>query len=220
MSIFGKKKDNQDKPAQNGRKYFEVFGDTLNQLNIFKTITLFLLAVVIFQTIIIKTAQKKPPLVIRVDQLGNAEAFKDVKSLQKITPPEIFNFTQYFLHYFIENNFYTYDDDFTKAFLMMTQNCRQRMNDYLNVNKITDGIKDNQLKTKLNITDIRIVKDSPEYINIKVRGTREVKSYQNADFYKEIVFEDELSLKKVERTEKTPWGLMVDAWNESLYKNK
>jgi len=220
MNIFGKKKDRQDKSSQNGRKYFEVFGDTLNQLNLFKTIAFFLLAVVIFQTIIIKTTLKKPPLVIRVDQLGNAEAFKDVKSLQKITPPEIFNFTQYFLHYFIENNFYTYDDDFTKAFLMMTQNCRQRMNDYLNVNKITDGIKDNQLKTKLNITDIRIVKDSPEYINIKVRGTREVKSYQNADFYKEIVFEDELSLKKVERTEKTPWGLMVDAWNESLYKNK
>jgi len=219
MKIFEKKKVDPGKQEQT-RKYFEVFGDTLNQTNIFKTIIFALLAVAVFQTIIIKTALKKPPLVIRVDQLGNAEAFNDVKSLQKITPPEVFNFTQYFLHYFVENNFYTYDDDFTKAFLMMTQNCQQRLNDYLNVNRVADGIKNNQLKTKLNITDIRIVKDSPDYINIKVRGTREVKSYQNADFYKEIVFEDDLSLKKVDRTERTPWGLMVDAWSEALYKNK
>jgi len=226
MGLFKKTKEVPPgiKPApvekQKNRKYFEVFGDTLNQLNVFKTITFFLLAVVIFQTIIIKSVLKKPPLVIRVDQLGNAEAIKDVKSLLKITPPEIFNFTQYFLHYFIENNFYTYDEDFTKAFLMMTQQCQQRANDYLSVNRITEGIKSNQTKTKLNITDIRIVKDSPEYINLKVKGTREVRSYQNSDFYKEIVFEDELSLKKVDRTDKTPWGLLVDAWNETLFKNK
>ena len=233
MNFFGKKvikqetvtsqETPQEKPKTKEtkeRKYFEVFGDTLNQLNLFKTLTLFLAAAVIFQTVIIKTTVKKPPLVIRVDQLGNADAFKNVQSLQKITAPEIINFTQYFLQYFTAYDLYTYKDNLDKAFSMATENCRQKLNDYFAINRVLDDIKNNQLKTKLNIVSIVIVKDAPDYANLKVKGTREVTSYQNPEFSRDIIFEDELSLKKVERTEKTPWGLMVDAWSESLYKNK
>lgn len=200
------------------RKYFEVFGDTLAQNSFLKHTVLLLVCLLIFMTIIVKTSMVKPPLVIRVDGLGNAEAFKNIKNLQNVTPVEISNFTQYFMQYFTSYNFYTYDEDFTRAFKMMTPACMQKMNDRLTTNQIVESIKNNQFKTKLKIGEIITVKDSPQYINLKVKGTKEIRSYQNSDFYREEIFEDELSIKKVPRTEKTPWGLLVDSWNESLYK--
>jgi len=200
------------------RKYFEVFGDAINQLNLFKTLTVGLLMLCIFLVIIVRKSINKMPLVIRVDLLGNAETAKYNKSILAVSPAEISNFTQYFTQYFSAHNFYTYDEDFTKAFKMMTEDCQRKLNDYLTIKNVMNNIKSNQEKTKLTITEIRTVKDSPEYVNLKVKGNREIRSYQNADFYREEIFEAELSIKKVDRSEKTPWGLLVDSWSESLYK--
>ena len=172
----------------------------------------------IFLVIIVRKSINKMPLVIRVDLLGNAETAKYNKSILAVSPAEISNFTQYFTQYFSAHNFYTYDEDFTKAFKMMTEDCQRKLNDYLTIKNVMNNIKSNQEKTKLTITEIRTVKDSPEYVNLKVKGNREIRSYQNADFYREEIFEAELSIKKVDRSEKTPWGLLVDSWSESLYK--
>lgn len=225
--MFGKKKSNATKTPEHRhteietkapQKYFEIFGETINQLNFFKTVTVFLLMLCIFLTVIVRKSVNKLPLVIRVDSLGYAETSKYDKSILTVSPAEISNFTQYFTQYFSAHNFYTYDEDFTKAFLMMTEDCQRKLNDYLTIKNVINNIKSNQEKTKLTITEIRTVKDSSEYVNLKVKGNREIRSYQNADFYREEIFESELSIKKVERTEKTPWGLLVDSWSESLYK--
>lgn len=210
------RKPEADKPDK--RKYFEVFGDTLNMLNVFKKLSLLLVFLVIFQTIIIVRLINKMPLVIRVDSLGKAAAYGDVESETRVTKPEISNFVHHFLKYFLENNFYTYDDDFTTAFKMMTRKSQQELNTYLSVNSIVENIKANQLKARLIITEIHIVNDSEEYINLKVKGTREITSYSDTDFFREIIFENEISLNKVNRTESTPWGLLVDSWSESRFK--
>ena len=200
------------------RKYFEVFGDSLNELTFLRKITLFLIMIVIFQTVIIVRSINKNPLVIRVDALGNANAYKDVDFTQTISPAEVSNFTQYFLQYFTAHNFYTYDEDFTRAFKMMTPNAQRKLNNELTKNQTVDKIKKFQLKTKLIISEINIEKDSPEYINLRVRGTRDIQSYENLDLYKEEIFEDKIVLKKITRSEKTPWGLLVDNFNEELFK--
>ena len=101
---------------------------------------------------------------------------------------------------------------------MMTENYRRKASDYLAANQIIDYIKTNQIKTKLIISEILILKDAKGYINLQVKGTNEVRSYQNPEFYREEIFEYELSLKKVKRTDKTPWGLLVDSWNKSYFK--
>ncbi|MFH1414913.1 MAG: VirB8/TrbF family protein [Elusimicrobiota bacterium] len=200
------------------RKYFEVFGDTVNILNIFKKLSLLLVFLVIFQTVIIVRLINKAPLVIRVDSLGKAEAFDNAESEIRITKPEISNFVHHFLKYFLENNFYTYDDDFTAAFKMMSRKSQQELNTYLSANSIVENIKSNQLKSKLNITEIHIVNDSREYINLQVKGAREITSYSDSKYFREIIFENEISLMKVDRTESTPWGLLVDSWSESRFK--
>lgn len=200
------------------RAYWEVFGDTVNQLNWFKNLSILLAGAVIFLSILMVQSMKKMPLVIRVDALGNAEAFKNVQSANPVTKAEINNFTQYFLQYWTAGNYYTLDDDLRKAFNMMTENYKRKASDYMSTQGMLDHIKQNQIKTKMLISEILVLKDSKEFVNLKVKGTTEIKSYQAADFYKEEIFEYELSLKKVERTEETPWGLLVDSWNPSYFK--
>lgn len=215
---FPKEKKLQAQTNTKKRKYFEVFGDSLNELTFLRKITLFLIMVVIFQTIIIVKSINKKPLVIRVDSLGNANAYKDIESVQAVSPAEVSNFTQYFLQYFTAHNFYTYDEDFTRAFKMMAPNAQRKLNNELIKNKTVNKIKTAQLKTKLTISEINIEKDSPEYINLRVRGTRDIQSYENLDLYKEEIFEDKMVLKKIKRSEKTPWGLLVDNFSEELFK--
>jgi hypothetical protein len=200
------------------RKYFEVFGDTINQLNFFKNSTYLLLIIVIFGTIILSRSINKMPLVIRVDALGNTETFKDVKSALNVSPAEVNNFTQYFLQYWTAYNFYTHEDDMARAFNMMTENYTRKGSDYLATNQIVDYIKANQIKTKLIIQEILILKDTKGYINLKVKGTNEIRSYQNPEYFREEIFEYELSFKKVKRSDEMPWGLLVDSWAKSYFK--
>ena len=202
------------------RKYFEVFGDTISMLSTFKTLTVFLVMLCIFQVILISKLIRKPPLVIRVDSLGNVNAYKDVPTDQSVSPIEVSNFTQYFLQYFMSNNLYTYDEDYKRAFKMMTLNCQTKLNDYLTINNIVENIKINQIKSKLNVSEIVTVKDSPEYVNLKIKGTNEVSSYSKPDYFREEIFEVEMSIKKVRRTFDIPWGLLVDSWTIQYYKNK
>ena len=200
------------------RKYFEVFGDTINQLNFFKNFSYLLLIVVIFETIIMSRTINKMPLVIRVDALGNTEKFENIKSALNVSAPEVNNFTQHFLQYWTAHNFYTFEDDLAKSFNMMSENYKRKASDYLAVNQVADYITANQIKTKLIISEILILKDAKKHINLKVKGTNEVRSYQNPEFFREEIFEYELSLKKVERTADAPWGLLIDSWNKSYFK--
>lgn len=200
------------------RVYWEVFGDTVNLLNWFKNLSMILGGAVIFLSILLVQSMNKVPLVIRVDALGNAEAFKNVQSANPVTTAEINNFTQYFLQFWTAGNYYTYEDDFMKAFKMMTENYQRKATDYMSTQDLINHIKQNQVKTKMTISEILVLKDSREFVNLKVKGTNEIKSYQAPDFFREEIFEYELSLKKVERTVNTPWGLLVDSWNPSYFK--
>jgi len=206
--------------VQAPRKYFEVFGDTLAELRFFKTLTICLTALAIYLTVVVANLAKRPPLVIRVDEVGRAEAVKDYRAAAGVSAPEISNFTQHFLQYFTAWNAYTFDEDFERAFRMMTRECQQKMNDYLASNRIPDQIKNGQLKVKLNITEIAVEKDTPEFVSLKVRGNRLVESYRPDEPAREVVFEDRLMLSKVRRTESAPWGLLVNEWAESLFKNQ
>ncbi|MDD5688535.1 MAG: VirB8/TrbF family protein [Elusimicrobia bacterium] len=217
--MLGKKESNGTKTVeQKPSKYFEIFGDTINQLNFLKKCCFFLIMLAIFESIIIVKSINKLPLVLHVDSIGNAQVVKYDKSILAVSPIEVSNFTQYFIQYFSAYDFHAYDDNFTRAFKMMTEECQRKLNDYLTINNVVDNIKSNQLKTTLKISNITTINDSKDWIDLKVKGTREVRSYQNTDFNREEIFEAEMSIKKVKRTENTPWGLLVDAWSETLFK--
>ena len=93
--LFFKTKVSKE-PSQRVRpqKYFEVFGDTLIQLNFFKNLCLALSALSVFLIACLRVALTRPPLVVRVNSLGKVESFKDDPLDAHLTGPELSNFTR------------------------------------------------------------------------------------------------------------------------------
>lgn len=222
MGLFNKKENGtkQNLPGQEPgeQKYFEVFGDTVTENLFLRNLVVLLLGLCIFLAIVAARTLNKPPLVIRVDQLGEAAAFSGVKQLTQVTGPEVRNFTEYFVKYLTAWDFYTYDDDLNKALGMATDNAKVRLKEYLDGIHVVDQIKANTLRTKLKISEIVVEKDTPQVVRVSVRGTREASSYENAEYKKETVFENTIIMQKVSRSIKTPWGLLVDDWTEKIFK--
>lgn len=204
-----------DKPK---RKYYEVFGDYVAQVNFQQTLIIILVCIIVFLIILLSQAMKKTPIVIRVDNLGQNEAFHNVKSYQNITKPELVNFTNNFVMYYTSHNFYSIKDDFRHAGKMMTESMFEKTNSFVIANRIIDNVIDKQLKTETKITHINVLKDTPDFIAVKVKGTRFITSYKTLDYKAEESFDIELSIKKVKRTMDAPYGLLIDNFSEELYK--
>jgi len=202
------------------KKYYEAWGDTLNALHLFRTLCIVLVFAVIGLVLLLKQAVVKPPLVVKVSELGQPTIVTNYQSEVSVSPPEVLNFVQTFIDLFTGHNYYTYDENFRKSFKMMTLECQKKMDEYLTTNKIIDQIKQAQYKTKVNISVVDITKDSKEAVFVKLKGYREVLSYLNPEFKKEIFFETDLVLKKVNRQIQTPWGLLVDHYKETIFKEQ
>jgi type IV secretory pathway TrbF-like protein len=202
------------------RKYFEIFGDSANWVMFLRSLVIILLIIIVFLITMLSRSVNKPPLVVKVDKIGRAEAIENWESKTAVSVPEIANFTQTFTELWLRWDFYTYLEDFTKAAFMMTEQQQKNAQEYLNANKVEEQIKTVQARGKVYITQIEVKKDSKESVLVAVRGYREVYSYLNPDFKKETVFEIEIVAKKVKRTNKAPWGLLVDFYKEDVFKEK
>jgi len=202
------------------RKYFEIFGDSANWIMFLRSLVIILSIIIVFLITMLARSVNKPPLVVKVDKIGHAEAIENWDSNAAVSVPEIANFMQTFTELWLRWDYYTYLEDFTKAASMMTETQQKNAQEYLNANKVDEQIKTVQSRGKVYITQIEVKKDAKESVLVAVRGYREVYSYLNPDFKKETVFEIEMVAKKVKRTPKTPWGLLVDYYKEDVFKEK
>jgi hypothetical protein len=157
---------------------------------------------------------------VKVSEIGEAQVVSDWQNKIFVSPPEILYFTQTFIELFCGWDYYQYDENFRKAFKMMTLDCQKKMDNYLQTNKIVDQIKQAQYRTKITFAKVDITKDSKDAVWVKVKGTKIQTSYLNPEYRKNIFFETELVLKKVQRTKDVPWGLLVDYYNETIFKEE
>ncbi len=204
----------------NERKYYEVWGDTLNTLFFLRTLCILLVLVVVGLVVLLKQSMNKLPIVVKVSELGKPEVVSDWQNKVFVSPPEILNFTQTFIELFCGWDYYQYDENFRKAFKLMTPECAKKLDEYLLTNKIVEQIKQAQFRTKIQLAKVDITKDSKEAVWVKVKGTKIQTSYLNPDYKKNIFFETELVFKKVPRTVQTPWGLLVDYYSETIFKEE
>ena len=101
---------------------------------------------------------------------------------------------------------------------MMTPEAAGRMKRYLDGLNVSQKVKADALRTKVVIAEIAVEKDAPHAVRVKLRGSRIAASYDKKDLRRETIFEDTLVLRKVQRTVATPWGLLVEAWSENVFK--
>jgi hypothetical protein len=168
--------------------------------------------------VLLRVSMRRPPVVIRVDGSGQAVVMPGSERQPPVGEAEVKNFLTLFERFFIELNAYTYDADLRLAFAMMTPDFQSKANDMLKRDGIIDSLKANQTKTTLVLSELRIVRDTSEVFECKVKGYRQVGSFKPDTTPGEVVFEHDIVLRKVPRSEQAPYGLLVQDFKESVFK--
>lgn len=198
--------------------YYEVWGG-LESANKALWVALWLaVTVTILALALLRVQAHRPPVVIKVDGSGQSVALAGMDRQPPVGEAEVRNFLAIFERFFIELNAYTYDADLRLAFTMMTPEFQAKANDLLKRENTVEGLKTNQTKTTLFLTELRVVRDTPEVFECKVKGYRQMGSYKPDAAAGEVVFEHDIVLRKVPRSQQSPYGILVEDFHESVFK--
>ncbi|MBI5239124.1 MAG: hypothetical protein HY926_01495 [Elusimicrobia bacterium] len=201
-------------------RFFEVFGDAVSETLFLRNLAIVLGGASLVLCMALLRLCVRPPLVIRVSDLGEPMPITDARRAAYVTAPEVRNFAEHFTRNLLAWDLYTFVDDIDRALAMMAPEAAAKMKSRLDGLNTTSAIRENSLRTTVAITEIEVEKDTPDVVRVKVRGTRTAASYEKKDYHKETSFEDTLVANKVARTAKTPWGLLVVEWTEAIYEER
>lgn len=197
--------------------YYEVWGG-LESANRALWAAVWLASTVALLALILLRAQaNRPPVVIRVSDAGQALAGTAGEPVP-VSRAEIQNFIALFERFFTGFGVYTYEEDLRLAFSMMTPEFRRKADELLQRQGLVESVKAERLKTQVFLTELQVERDTPEHIACRIKGYREVGSYEAGSPVREVVFEHELMLKKVPRSATSPYGVLVEDYAESIYK--
>lgn len=202
----------------NKRKYYEIWGDLEAQNNTLKLILFGILAVLAFSLGLVYLGTRKPPVVIRVNDVGKAESIADFAVNNAVSKPELFYFAKLFIQKFTEYNSYTISTDLSEAFSLMTANYQKIAKKDVIDSNLASKISQASINTQVQIREIKVEREDENYAVLSFLGLRTILSYQNRDFKEESLFKGDIILKKVPRTLTVPQGLLVEEYREVLVK--
>lgn len=198
--------------------YYEVWGGLESANKALWTALWIAVTVALLALALLRVQSRRPPVVIRVDSSGQSVVLAGTDREPPVGEAEVKNFLALFERFFIELNTYTYDADLRLAFTMMTPEFQSKANDLLKRENTIENLKANQTKTTLFLTELRVVRDTPQVFECKVKGYRQVASYKPDVAAGEVVFEHDVVLRKVPRSQQSPYGILVEDFHESVFK--
>lgn len=213
---------------RDSRSYYEVFGDTATLLNTFKVVAVILAIIILFQAFLILKAQEKPPIVIPVDSLGRASAIENYETSDKRDEIQIQAFVKEFMEAYTAWDSKFVELNFAKALNYMHSEFQKRAQAELmqsdpndpDHGNLLEKLRAQKIYSKLEIQEIRVEKDSPQWVKVWVAGIRRVYSYLDSGFPPaETIFNAYITLAKVPRTKTEPYGLLVYDYREHLVKD-
>lgn len=185
--------------------YWISHAEMLRWLNAFFVLCL------IFQTAGWYLSLKKPPIVIRVDQVGNASAIADLSANNLPSDVEIIAFSKDFLRSYIEVNSLTVQKDLARALNMMSRRFQSAHLRELKQEDFLGKIIRANIHSELEIKQINITSKLTSRAEIDVRGITATSPLEdNHAPPSRQGFIAKLTLLYVDRTDKTPNGLVVE----------
>ena len=199
-----------------GRKYFEVFGD-IEAANHFLKLLLMLLTGILFLVLLGSfTLANRPPVVIRVSEVGKAEAVGNLQVNNAPTEPEILYFSKTFVRRFSEYNAYTLSRDMSEAMNLMTAQYQKTARHELVESGVLSRVKEAGLNSQIEFKEEKIERETPEYAVVSLIGVRTLLSFKNKDFRESNLFKSEIVLRKHSRSSAVPSGLLVEDYREII----
>lgn len=206
----------QNRVEQVRRKYYEIFGDLAAEVEFLKAVTLILLGFIFLSLFGAFVLAKRPPVVIRVAEIGSAEAIKDFDTNNQITDSEIFYFAKTFMRHYTEYNAYTISRDISDAFNLMTSDFQKNANRSLVESGVLARVKESGIGSQIEFKEQKIEKNTPEYVVVSLIGVRTLTSYKNPTYRDASLVKSELVIKKRPRSAQVPAGLLVEDYREII----
>ena len=200
------------------RKYYEIWGGLEAQNNTLKLILFGLLLTFIFFLFLSFFGMRKPPVVIRVNDIGKAEAVSEFPVNNAVSKPELFYFTKLFIEKYTAYNSYTVSTDLSEAFSLMTKNYQRIAKKEIIDSKLVSQIGQASLHAEVQVRDIKIEREDAKYAVLSFIGLRTIFSYADRGFKQESLFKGDIILKKVNRSMANPHALLVEEYREVLVK--
>lgn len=198
------------------RRYYEVFGDLEAEVEFLKLTSLILLAFLFFALAGAFILAKRPPVVIRVTEVGEAQAIKDMRTNNAPTEPEIIYFSKSFVKRYAEYNAYTLARDMSEAMNQMTSAYQKTAERELLESGLLAKVREAGLHAQIEFKEEAIERETPEYCRVSLIGVRTIRNYKNPDYRESSLFKSELVLKKFPRSSEVPSGLLVEQYREIL----
>ena len=200
--------------------YYEVWGglESANRalwIGLWFSITVALLCLVLVRLLL-----TRPPVVIRVSDAGAAQVVSEPGRQPPVGEAEIKNFLSLFERFFWGLNFYGYEQDLKVAFSMMTPNFRPKAEELLKREGTVETLQANQSKVTVTLTELEVLRDTPVLLECRVLGSRQLTSYKPEGPSGEVVFEHNIILRKVPRSEQAPYGVLVEDFKERVFKRQ
>lgn len=205
----------------------EMHSYVASTLTLVRWILFALVGVVLVMTVAYVRASNKPPLVIRVDQLGNAEAISDYPTVKEneVLDVEVQTFAKDFLGSIVAVNSYTVAKDLARALNMMTNKFQEAHRKKLQDGQYVAKIKKALMQREFQIERLAITAKTPEGYEMDVRGILSTSPLNDNEAPKDRGgLLGQLYIIKVPRGERTPYGLLVSNFNwrevplEEIYK--
>ena len=198
------------------RRYFEVFGDLEAQAEFLKLSNLVLLVILLAVLAGAFLLARRPPLVIRVTEVGAAEPIRDFRINNAPSEPEILYFSKTFTRLYTEYNAYTLSRDISEAFNQMTGHFQKITNRDVVESGLLTRVKEAGLRAAIEFKEEKIERETPEFIRVSLMGVRTIQSYKNPDYKEASLFKAELALKRCQRSINVPFGLLVEDYHEMI----
>lgn len=176
-----------------------------------------LIALLIIMSFAYVRASSRPPLVIRVDQLGAAAAVTDYKTNNEVLDVEVGAFAKDFVKSIVDVNSYTISKDLARALNMMTRQFQAAHKKKLTDGQYVSKIKKAKIQRELEIERLVITGRTPEGYELDVRGILSASPLDDTVAPKDRSgLMGQLYIIKVPRGEFTPHGLLVSNfhWRE------
>ncbi len=191
--------------------YWIAHAETLRWLMVLLVLAvLFLSGAVIFAT-------RKPPVVVRVDQIGNAVVIRDLEANNAPSDIEIAAFAKDFLRAYLEVNSLTFHKDFARALNLMTKKFQAAHLRDLKAQNFVQKITRAGIQTQAEFKDMNITSRMPTRIYLDVRGITSTTPLEDPHAPPtKRGFIARLTIAQVPRTERTPNGLLVEDYRQHI----
>lgn len=195
----------------------EIHAYVASTLSVVRWILLAFVGLIIILCIAYARVATKEPVVIRVDEVGNAATIEDLRLNNAVQDVEVVAFSKDFLRSVVDVNSYSIDKDLAHALNMMTRQFQTAHVKKLRSGDYVRKIRKAGIQRSFEIKHLTITGRTEKGYELDVRGVLSTKplSDENAPPDKSGLL-GRLYLLKVPRTELTPRGLLVSNfhWSE------